>query len=271
MSGRGRGRARSNPGRGRGSKRTSKPSPKSTSSSSKRGLTPALGSHVFDYGDKNCPDLLRTSWEKLCEHVGTTMGPNISTELSTGKKFVLEEPKHDDASKIAHQQAEARRKRKLQRSIEAQEAQLAHLGTLDIKDDPELPTKIADAENTLDDLKEEMQLDKPVEVHGDQKHRYDSEWTLYCRKREKLDLHRGQAFSLILGQCTNTLKEQMKADSSHSKIMTDRDPLALKSMMERTIYSRQDTKYPTKLCLTKSKASTVPNSMTYLMTNFMSV
>ena len=89
MSGRGRGRARANSGRGRGTKRASKPSPKSTASSSKRGLTAALGTHVFDYGDKNCPDILRTSWEKLCEHVGTTLGPDISTELSTGKRIVL--------------------------------------------------------------------------------------------------------------------------------------------------------------------------------------
>ena len=172
------------------------------------------------------------------------MGPIISTELSTGKKTVLVEPKPDDESTKAHEEAELRRKRKLQRSIEAQELVIAQLKTLDIANDATLHAKIADAENLLDDLQEEMLLDKPVELHGSLKHCYDNEWKLHRDKLAKLELHRGQAFSMILGQCTPTLKEQMKADGSYSTVMENRDPLALKLLMERTIYSRQETKYP---------------------------
>ena len=244
MSGRGRGRARGNSSRGNSNRRTTKSTSKSTSVSSFKGLTAALAHHTFDYGTKDCSDKLRTNWEKLYLHVGTAMGPDISTKLSTGKKLVLKAPEPDEESKLAHADSELRRKRKLQRSITAMEQTIAHLQTLTIADDAALPTKLADAQNELDDLQEEMLLDKPVEMHGEKKSRYDSEWKTYRERKKTLELHRGQAFNMILGQCTPTLKEQMKADSSYSKVMVDRDPLALKLMMERTIYSRQETQYP---------------------------
>ncbi|MGL5934677.1 MAG: hypothetical protein ACRCZI_03530, partial [Cetobacterium sp.] len=81
---RGRGRGSGRGTRGRGSQGRSGGSRTSSVSDKKKGLCAALGSHVFDYGDKASADQLRVSWEKLCNHVGTLYGQDISTELSTG-------------------------------------------------------------------------------------------------------------------------------------------------------------------------------------------
>jgi hypothetical protein len=63
-----------------------------TVDNSKKGLCAALGSHVFDYGDKGSADQLRVSWEKLCNHVGTLYGQDISTKLCTGTTVHIPKP-----------------------------------------------------------------------------------------------------------------------------------------------------------------------------------
>jgi hypothetical protein len=45
-------------------------------------LCATLGSHVFDYGHSAAADQMRTSWEKLVQHVGTAYGEDISNELT---------------------------------------------------------------------------------------------------------------------------------------------------------------------------------------------
>ena len=47
------------------------------SKSAKKGLCAALDGHIFDYGGKGATDQMRTSWEKLTQHVGATCGQDI--------------------------------------------------------------------------------------------------------------------------------------------------------------------------------------------------
>jgi hypothetical protein len=75
MSGRGGGRnngrgGRSHGGRGgrgcgRGHNYTG------STNKTKKGLCANLGTNVFDYGQNSAADLMRTSWEKLVQYVGT--------------------------------------------------------------------------------------------------------------------------------------------------------------------------------------------------------
>ncbi len=63
----------------------------------KKGLCDQLGIHVYDYGQKNAADLVRSSWEKLVQYVGTTYGQDIGSELHTKQTIVLDEPTHSMA------------------------------------------------------------------------------------------------------------------------------------------------------------------------------
>jgi hypothetical protein len=40
-----------------------------------------ISTNVFDYGQKSAADLMRTSWEKIVQYVGTNYGQDISNEL----------------------------------------------------------------------------------------------------------------------------------------------------------------------------------------------
>ena len=47
----------------------------------KKGLESALGANIFDYGQKNSADMLRSSWEKLVLFVGNKYGQDIGNEI----------------------------------------------------------------------------------------------------------------------------------------------------------------------------------------------
>jgi hypothetical protein len=60
----------------------------------KSGLCAALGNNVFDYGQRESVDQMRTSWEKLVQFVGTNYGQDISNELQNKIPVTLSEPVH---------------------------------------------------------------------------------------------------------------------------------------------------------------------------------
>ena len=91
-------------GRGRGNSYTS-----NVTATKHKGLCAALGSHVFDYGQKGATDNIRTTWEKIVHHAGTIYGHDISNELQNRKTIIIEEPKHTQEVLDKHADKEARR------------------------------------------------------------------------------------------------------------------------------------------------------------------
>jgi hypothetical protein len=87
----GRGRGSANRGgrrRGRGKNYTD------SANAAKRGMCSNLGTNVFEYDQKSAADQMRTSWEKLVQHVGTNYGQDINNELQNKVWVILTEPVH---------------------------------------------------------------------------------------------------------------------------------------------------------------------------------
>ena len=53
-----------------------------------------IGNNVFYYGHKAAADHMRTSWEKLVQHIGTKYGQNISNDLDKKIKVNIVTPVH---------------------------------------------------------------------------------------------------------------------------------------------------------------------------------
>ena len=81
----GRGYTGSGRGRGRGRWHNSS----GANSTHKKYLCKDLGNNVFDYWHKAATDHMRTSWEKLVQHVGTKYGQDIINELNRKVKVNL--------------------------------------------------------------------------------------------------------------------------------------------------------------------------------------
>ena len=56
--------------------------------------------------------------------------------------------------------------------------------------------------------------------------------------------HRGQGFSLILGQCTQLLQDKMKQDTEWNVVSTSYGSLTLYRLIENTILGQTEDQYP---------------------------
>jgi hypothetical protein len=68
--------------------------------------------------------------------------------------------------------------------------------------------------------------------------------------------HRGQAFSLILGQCTQLLQDRMKQDTDWNAASTSYDPLDLYRLIKKTMLAQMEDQYPLPLCTIRNLAFT---------------
>jgi hypothetical protein len=63
-------------------------------------------------------------------------------------------------------------------------------------------------------------IEVPIEMLDSEKKQYSNDWRTYQERNALLTKHRGQAFSLILGQCTQLLHDRMKQDTDWNSAST---------------------------------------------------
>jgi hypothetical protein len=93
--------------------------------------------------------------------------------------------------------------------------------------DPEAPMKLAILNNAIAEGNFEQNVEVPIEMTDSEKTQYSNEWRTYRERNAQLSKNRGQAFSLILGQCTQLLQDKMKQDTDWNMVSTSYDPLTL--------------------------------------------
>jgi hypothetical protein len=73
----------------------------------------------------------------------------------------------------------------------------------------------------------------PIEMLDSEKMQYSNDWRTYQERNALLTKYRGQAFSLILGQCTQLLQDRMKQDTDWNMASTSYNPLELYRLIEK--------------------------------------
>ena len=61
---------------------------------------------------------------------------------------------------------------------------------------------------------------------------------------QRLAKHRGQTYSLILGQCSQLLKDKIKQDAEWNAVSISYDHLTLYRLIEKTILAQTEDQYP---------------------------
>jgi hypothetical protein len=245
MTGRGRGGSRgghggerSRRGRGRGQNYTG------ATTAAKNGLCAALGSNVFDYGHRAATDQMRTSWEKLVQFVGTNYGQDISNELQNKIPVILSEPIHTLevlARHAIHEQMVQTGEENLQRARLSKRIILETAGTLGA--DPDAPMQLAILDNEIAEGSYKQNNEVPIEMSDSEKTQYSNDWRTYRERNALLTKHRGQAFSLILGQCTQLLQDRMKQDTDWNMTSMSYNPLELYRLIEKTTLAQTEDQY----------------------------
>ena len=217
----GRGNNNGGRGRGRGNNHAN------ANSTAKRGSCAALGKNVFDYGHKAAADEMRTSWEKVVQCVGTACGQDISNELQNKGYIIVTEPIHSQAMLDRHAarvQVMARSRDNLQRARATQKVTLEAAAN---SGDAEAPMKLAVLNNEALEAECNATQDTPMALTELEKTQCNNEWRTHCERDAQLVKNRGQAFSLVLGQCTQLLQDKMKQDADWSAMSASHDPLKL--------------------------------------------
>ena len=169
---------------------------------------------MFNYGQKSEADQTRSSWEKLAQYVGTNYGQDISNELQNKLTVNLVEPVHAPEvieRNIIRERIIITGQANIQTARETQKIILETAVTASIDD--AAPMKLVILENVIAQGEYEANVDVPIMMTDSDKTQSRNEWRTYREINAQLTKHRGQGFSLILGQCTQLLQYKMKQDT----------------------------------------------------------
>lgn len=92
----------------------------------------------------------------------------------------------------------------------------------------------------------DYKISQPIEVQltKQEKNEYCNETKAYTDRLNKLEVHHGQVYSLILGQCTQLLQDKMKQESLWSVVSGSYKPLQLYTLLEKVVMKQTDDQYP---------------------------
>ena len=188
---------------------------------------------------------MRTTWEKLTQYVGTTYGQDISNELQNKTTVVLPEPEYEQATIDRHTARTAVVRSGEARILAAREQQQTILeAAVAAATDDEAPMKLALLQNEMEQAALDAMEDVPMVLTDAEKTAFSNAWRTYRERNGNLEKNRGQAFSLILGQCTQLLQDKMKQDADWAAASTSYDPLTLYRLIEKTILAQTEDQYP---------------------------
>jgi hypothetical protein len=248
MSGRNSGRGGRGRGRGRGGRTARGNTYSGASNTRQKGLCAALGDNVFNYGQKGSADQMRTSWEKIVHHVGTIMSQEKSNELLNRIQVVVPQPQHDAAIITKHAVDESRRLIQHNRILNARTDKMAALNTAylaaDLDSAADLGLKMAELENEMEEALYTISIPLPMTLEGDNKDAHNAKWRIYRETESQLIKQRGQAYSMIRGQCMQVLLDKMKHDPDWTTTSASYDPLVLFKLIEKTILAQTSDQYP---------------------------
>ncbi len=84
----------------------------------------------------------------------------------------------------------------------------------------------------------------PVELNDHEQIDYSNKCQNHSRRISTLETHHGQAYSLILGQCTQLLQDKMKQDASWTTISASYNPLEHYRLIKQAVLKQTKDQYP---------------------------
>jgi hypothetical protein len=222
----------------------------------KVGLCKDLKGNMFDFGSTSAADQMQIKQEKIAQYIGAKYGEDIANELQNKTRIVYSAPAYPSTTMTRHalqialvrsQQAMMSTARLSRRTLLEGEIALA-------PGDQSLVMELAKLNQDITQVDFEAAQDVPVELNDQEQINYSNECRNHSRRISTLETHQGQAYSLILGQCTQLIQDKMKQDASWTTVSASYDPLELYKLIERVVLKRIEDQYPFTAVLEQSLA-----------------
>jgi hypothetical protein len=188
---------------------------------------------------------MHTTWEKVVHHIGTIYGHDISNELQNRTTVTITEPTYTQQVFDKHAIKQARHQAKQARFHIARSLQLIQLqAAIVTATDPEARMLLAMLENDIEEATYQTTLPLPIKLEDEESTQHQNEWRTYRERTSRLEKQRGQAFSMIRGQCMQVLLDKMKHDTDWTIASVSYDPLTLFKLIEKTVLAQTEDQYP---------------------------
>ena len=163
--------------KGSNGKANNKQQPKS------KGLTPALGNHVFTIGKTNSMDTFKTTWIEITTHCGTVLGEDVANELRSGTEVVLDKPDYTQEQKDKHADSEKKRRTRQERIKTAMEKKLDAKTAIVNKGNKKgaaaadkeaglnAEIEVAQLTSEIEELQDQIDEDLPIQLVGAERER----------------------------------------------------------------------------------------------------
>jgi hypothetical protein len=179
------------------------------------------------------------------QYVDTNYGQDINNELQNKITVVLVDPLHTDDFLMIHSVREVMIRTgqlNIQRALQSQDTILraSVLAGIDL----DAPMELAILQKEIAQGEFIANIKVPVELNDSDKTQFSNDWCTSRERNANLIKHRGQAFSLIQGKCTQLLQDKMKQNVDWNTVSTSYDPLTLYRLIERTALAQTEDQYP---------------------------
>jgi hypothetical protein len=147
------------------------------------------------------------------QYVGTNYGQDINNDFQNTITVVLIEPVHTDDVLMINGVREVMIQTghlNIQRASQSQETILRASVLAGIYLDTLM--KLANLHNKISQGKFAANIEVPVELNDSEKTQFSNDWRTLRENNANLIKHRGQAFLMTQGQCTQLLQHKMKQD-----------------------------------------------------------
>jgi hypothetical protein len=176
---------------------------------------------------------------------GYNYGQDTSNELQNKIPVMLTKPVHTLEVLARHaiqEQMVCIRQQNLQQAHLSKRAILEAAAALGV--DPDAPMQLAILDNEVAEGDYRQNNEVPIKLLDSEKTQYNNDWRTYQERNALLTKNRGQAFSLILGQCNQLLHDRMKQDTNWNTASTSYNPLDLYQLLQKTMLAQMEDQNP---------------------------
>ena len=154
---------------------------------------------------------MRTSWEKLVQHVSNKYIQDINNDPNRKIKVNLITQFHSTEVLVRHATQESLVRTgqySIQADLQVKAIMVRSEATAD-PSDAEIPTKIAIMDNNIAKGDYDLANNIPIEMLESEKTAHGNEWRTYRERNANPEIYISLKYSLILGQCTQLLQDNM--------------------------------------------------------------
>ena len=178
--------------------------------------------------------------------MGTSYGHGISNEIQNKIKLVLPEPEYNLAIltrygtreiMVCDGQANLRTARDLHRTSLQTMIDTGNAPT-------DTPFKLAVVENKIAQGDFDAMSPVLMVLTDAEKTANSNDWRSYRERTVNLLKHRGNTYSLILGQCNQLLHDRLKQEKNWAVVSVSYNPLQLYCLIKRVIIVQTEDQYP---------------------------